>query len=148
METIAGCHSLPMAWPRLSDFHGSRSMFISCRMFSWVARLGIRSAASPCSGNRAYRSSGAAVTEPGRPEAYDVGNRLGRIREDACGVDQRPAPDTLFDPFLYVLVEPLEADGHGGSSHLVQHEIIQTRPRLAANVERLAVPFPPVGGKT
>jgi hypothetical protein len=51
METIAGCLSLPMAWPRLSDFHGSRLTFISCRMSSWVVRLGIRSVASLCSGN-------------------------------------------------------------------------------------------------
>src|SRR6516225_11531245 len=51
METIAGCLTLPMAWPRLSDFHGSRSTFISCRMCSWVVRLGIRSVASLCSGS-------------------------------------------------------------------------------------------------
>src|SRR5215469_17936711 len=51
METIAGYPTQPTAWPRLSDFHGSRSMFIFCRMSSWVVRLDIRSVASPCSAN-------------------------------------------------------------------------------------------------
>ncbi len=71
----------------------------------------------------------------------------GRIREDTCGVDQGPALYTIFDPFLNVLVEPLEADGHCRPSHLVHHHIAHAGPVDAGNVERLAVPVPPVNRK-
>ena len=71
----------------------------------------------------------------------------GRIREDACGVDQGSALRTLFDPFLNVLVEPLEADGHRRPSHLVHHHIAHAGPVDAGNVERLAVRVPPVNRK-
>src|SRR5689334_14365800 len=150
MGTIAGCLTLRMAWPRLSDSHASRSMFISCRMSPWVVRSGIRSAASLCSGNKQQPDccSAAIITEPRRPKAYYVGHRLGWIGKDACGVNQGSTLETLFDPFLNVLVEPLESDGHGRPSDLVQHEIIHAGPRLAANVQRLAVPVPPMGGIT
>src|SRR5580700_8156397 len=49
MGITAGYHLLRMAWPRWSDFRGSLCRPILCRTSLWVAPLGIRSAASPCS---------------------------------------------------------------------------------------------------
>ena len=90
----------------------------------------------------------AIIAEPRPPETNDVGNRLWRIDEDARGIDHGPAVCALLDPLLNVLVEPVEADGHGRASHLVQHQIVHTGPRKAGNIDLLAVPIPPVGGKT
>ena len=51
IETIDGCLTQPMAWPRLSGFHAFHCLFISCPMSSWVLRLAIQLVASLYCGN-------------------------------------------------------------------------------------------------
>jgi hypothetical protein len=51
--------------------------------------------------------------------------------------------ETTFDPLLKMLVEPLETDGHGCSSHLVHHHIAHAGSANTGNVERFAVSVPP-----
>ena len=99
-------------------------------------------------GEDLLRPSRSIISEPGSPESNDVGPRLGRVREDARGVDQGPAVYPPFDPFLKVLIQPMEADGHRQASHFVHHEIVHAGPRNAGNVERLAVPIPRASGIT
>ena len=99
-------------------------------------------------GEDLLKPSRSIISEPGNPESNDVGHRLGRVREDARGVDQGPAVQPPFDPFLKVLIQPMEADRHRYTSHFVQHKIVHAAPRKAGNVERLAVPIPPASGIT
>ena len=76
-----------------------------------------------------HKPSRSIISEPGSPKTNNVGHARSRIREPMRVVSIRALSYALFDPFLNVLVEPLEADGQGRSAHFVQQEIVQARPR-------------------